>query len=229
MTGGLAKTTRLVAKRLRQPATVIAALALFVALGGGAASYASGLISGSQIKNHTIAENKLTSKAIKALRGQRGPTGATGATGATGPTGATGETGATGATGPQGIQGVQGPVGPSSTTSTYHASILFFGTTDTTIASLDLPARSYVVMAKATIGNGLEDEQSYCELQDTYAGHLDRTDIFTPALRVAPLSLLAPLTTTGSTVDIDCQSTSVQTYAENIHLTAIKVGSVTGD
>jgi hypothetical protein len=63
-------------KRLRHPATVIAALALFVALGGGTAAYASGLISGSQIKNHSISEKKLTSAAIRALRGQRGPTAA---------------------------------------------------------------------------------------------------------------------------------------------------------
>jgi hypothetical protein len=56
---------------LTHPATVIAAFALFVALGGTAA-WASGLISGSQIKNHSVAKNKLTKRAIKALRGQRG-------------------------------------------------------------------------------------------------------------------------------------------------------------
>ena len=57
-------------KRLAHPATIIAALALFVAFGGGAAAYASGLISGSQIKNHSISEKKLTKKAIKALGAQ---------------------------------------------------------------------------------------------------------------------------------------------------------------
>lgn len=35
---------KLVMKRLQPPATVVAALALFVALGGGAAAYASGLV-----------------------------------------------------------------------------------------------------------------------------------------------------------------------------------------
>jgi len=63
-------------KHLKHPATIIAALALFVAFGGGAAAYASGLISGSQIKNHSIPEKKLTKKAIKAL----GPSGSNGAT-----------------------------------------------------------------------------------------------------------------------------------------------------
>jgi len=84
-------------KGLKHPATVIAALALFIALGGGAA-WASGLIPGSKIKNHSIAAKKLTKSAIKSLHGKRG---------------ATGPKGATGAQGIQGVQGVQGPPGPS--------------------------------------------------------------------------------------------------------------------
>jgi hypothetical protein len=72
-------------KRLKHPATIIAAIALFVALGGGA--YASGLINGSQIKNHSIAKKKLTKKAIKQLKGNRGPAGPPGAAGAPGATG----------------------------------------------------------------------------------------------------------------------------------------------
>ncbi len=54
-------------KPLRHPATVIAAAALFMAMGGGAYAAAQKLISGSQIKNHSIPENKLTSSAIAAL------------------------------------------------------------------------------------------------------------------------------------------------------------------
>jgi hypothetical protein len=73
-------------KHLRHPATVIAALALFVALGGGAA-WAGGLISGSQIKNHSIPAKKLTKKAINSLHGARGPRGAPGTPG--GPAGGT--------------------------------------------------------------------------------------------------------------------------------------------
>lgn len=106
-------------KYLKHPATVIAALALFVALGGGAA-WASGLISGSQIKNHSIAEKKLTRKAIHALRGQRGPRGKRGATGSTGATGAAGAPGAQGPPGPSNMirwnttSGVRDVVGTSS-------------------------------------------------------------------------------------------------------------------
>src|ERR1051326_3498647 len=90
-------------KALKHPATIVASLALFVALGGGAA-LASGLISGTKIENHTIAEKKLTNSAIRALRGQRGPRGLTGATGATG---STGPTGPGGAAGPAGVSGYQ--------------------------------------------------------------------------------------------------------------------------
>jgi hypothetical protein len=91
-------------KRLLHPATIIAAVALFVALGGGA--WASSLISGSSIKNHSISEKKLTKKAIKALHGQRG---------ARGPKGSTGAQGSQGSQGIQGIQGIQGQPGPSNT------------------------------------------------------------------------------------------------------------------
>lgn len=59
-------------KQLRHPATVIAALASVVALGGGAA-WASGMIRGSQIRNHSIASKKLTKRAINSLRGTLGP------------------------------------------------------------------------------------------------------------------------------------------------------------
>lgn len=72
-------------KHLKHPATFIAALALFVALGGGAT--ASILISGSHIRNHSIAKKKLTRHTIRALRGSRGPRGLTGATGPRGPAG----------------------------------------------------------------------------------------------------------------------------------------------
>jgi hypothetical protein len=84
-------------KRLQAPSPVylIAVAALFFALGGGAA-WASGLISGKQIVDHSIPARKLTRGAIKSLRGMPGPAGPRGARGAPG------SPGATGAPGPQG-------------------------------------------------------------------------------------------------------------------------------
>jgi hypothetical protein len=75
-------------KNLRHPATVIAAIALFMALGSGA--WASGLISGSHIRNHSIAAKKLTKRAIRTLHGKRGPRGPVGPAGAAGPQGPAG-------------------------------------------------------------------------------------------------------------------------------------------
>lgn len=55
--------------RAPSPALVISLIALFVALGGTTA-YASGLISGKQIADHSIPAKKLTAAAVYALRGQ---------------------------------------------------------------------------------------------------------------------------------------------------------------
>jgi hypothetical protein len=99
-------------RRLKHPATIIAALALFVALAGGTVAYASGLISGSQIKNHSIPAKKLTSSAIKSLHGQRGPAG---------PAGPQGPMGVSGPVGPQGAAGATGPQGPGGRIVTYGA------------------------------------------------------------------------------------------------------------
>ncbi|MFL5914616.1 MAG: hypothetical protein ACJ752_03130 [Gaiellaceae bacterium] len=83
------------------PALVISVLALFVGLGGGAAAYASGLIPGSQIKNHSIPAKKLTKKAIRSLHGERG---ARGPVGPSGPAGPTGPAGLKGQSAPQGLR-----------------------------------------------------------------------------------------------------------------------------
>jgi hypothetical protein len=63
---------------------LVAYIALLVALSGS--SYAAApLISGSQIKPHSIPKNRLTNKAIAQLKGNRGPRGVRGATGPAGP------------------------------------------------------------------------------------------------------------------------------------------------
>jgi hypothetical protein len=94
-------------KHFKHPATVVAALALFVALGGGA--WASALISGAKIKNHSIPAKKLTKSAIRSLHGMRGKRGPAGAVGPAGPQG------------PQGAKGPVGPQGPGGTIVTYNA------------------------------------------------------------------------------------------------------------
>jgi hypothetical protein len=197
------------------PAFVISALALFVALGGTSLAAAS-YIDGSRIKSHTIAEAKLTTKAIKLLRGQRGLTGPPGPAGAQGPQGAQGA---------QGAKGSTGGVGPSDAYSTYVPSPVALGVGDKTVASLTLAAGSYAVIAKTTLympsmqGTG-------CELVDSVAGVIDRNNV-SPVMYDTP-ALLAPLTTAGSMVTVQCGSNETDAQASYTHLVAIKVGSVTG-
>lgn len=90
------------------PALCISSVALFVALGGTA--YASGLIPGSQIKNHSIPAKKLTASAIESLHGQRGPQGPQGPQGVQGPKGDAGPKGDTGPQGPGAISFIKGDV-----------------------------------------------------------------------------------------------------------------------
>lgn len=108
--------------RVRTRVAAAVGVAALVTMAGVGGAVAGSQINGSQIKNGTVAADKLTSHAIAVLRGNTGKTGAkgaTGATGATGPAGATGAQGATGtagqdgATGPAGPAGAQGPAGPA--------------------------------------------------------------------------------------------------------------------
>ena len=96
-------------KRTRfTPATVLASIALFVAL-AGTATAGTALITGAQIKNGSIGLADLNPAAKVALRGQNGPAGPAGANGAAGPQGPGGPQGPQG---PQGAQGPQGSPGP---------------------------------------------------------------------------------------------------------------------
>ncbi len=89
-------------------ANVMATVAVFIALGGGA--YAAiqlaknsvgtkqlkrGAVTGKKVRNATLEERKLTARAIAALKGRKGDKGARGPKGDTGKTGAPGTPGAT--------------------------------------------------------------------------------------------------------------------------------------
>ena len=134
-------------KRIR-PSTVIAALALFIVI-GGTATAASGLINGKkikpgtvsakQIKNKTITTAKLAPSTVKSLKGKAGPQGATGSAGTMGPTGATG---------PAGEPGSDGVITP------LVSAVQEFNLpadTQTEVAAIDVAAGTYLLQAKARI------------------------------------------------------------------------------
>jgi hypothetical protein len=90
------------------PATVIAMVALFVALAGSATA-GTALITGAQIKDGSIGLPDLSANAKRALKGQRGPRGYQGPQGASGLTGAPGAPGARGGFDPAKLKYITGP------------------------------------------------------------------------------------------------------------------------
>jgi hypothetical protein len=90
---------------------VVASVALFVALSGGAYATTQALIGSAQIKNGSIELADISAKAKKALKGQRGPRGFSGANGANGANGLPGPQGPQGPAGPQGAPGANGANG----------------------------------------------------------------------------------------------------------------------
>jgi hypothetical protein len=86
------------------PATILAAIALFVALTGTAVAGANALITGAQIKNGSIGLADLSGSAKAALKGKRGPAGQRGAAGLAGPAGLPGPAGPAG---PKGVEVVK--------------------------------------------------------------------------------------------------------------------------
>jgi hypothetical protein len=121
------------------PATVIATLALFVAIGGSAT--AAGLINGKdikpgtvtakQLKNKAVTKAKLAPSAVAALRGPAGPAGAPGQPGQ------------------DGQDGQDGVVSPLTATTEYAE----LGG-DHTILSLEPAPGAYLITAKATLTAG---------------------------------------------------------------------------
>jgi Collagen triple helix repeat (20 copies) len=95
-------------------ANVVATLALFVALGGGAVAatkLGKNSVGTRQLKNGAVTEAKLAATAQAALRGAqgaRGEAGPKGEAGAAGTAGAPGERGAPGVEGPPGQEGPSG-------------------------------------------------------------------------------------------------------------------------
>jgi hypothetical protein len=139
-------------RRLRPtPAIFVALIALVLAMGGSA--IAASLITSKQIKDGTIQTKDISKKALKSLRGKRGPAGAAGAAGTAGAAGAKGD---------------KGDAGPSHSYTDIGVSTLFNGTAnnDTTVASVTVPAGTYVIKADVLANNNLASQQTFtCRLE----------------------------------------------------------------
>ena len=222
--------------RRPSPALVVAALALFVALGGvsyaaatiGSAQIKNNSIKGKDIKNRTIKTSDISKKARNALKGQ------TGARGATGPAG------------PQGVQGPvgqTGPMGPSTLRSDENTSsfISLPTCTDTglgnctAILSVTLGAGSHLIQAKTNIDNAdvtASDISNRCGIVMGEDDVLDeaRTPLYPNSQPGEAESIaLAKVVTAeaGTVVSLRCTELGGEALRLNDpRLTALQVGSV---
>lgn len=184
--------------------TLIAALALFVVLGGSATA-ASGLISGSKIKNRTISQKKLSIPLIKSLKGKTGPRGLTGAPGQT---------------------GQAGPPGPSGLTTFSKTGSLNNQTPDVQheVASMNgLPGARYLIIAKVNVFSattGLVE----CGLSTNGGGGSDSglwTATVNGARAVIPMQLVS--TAAISSLSVKCEASGLNAaYVADIN--AMPVG-----
>ena len=172
-------------------ASVVATLALFIALGG--ASYAAiqipkNSVGAKQLKKNAVSSAKVKNRSLLAVdfrRGQlpRGATGPIGPSGATGPAGADGLTGATGEQGAMGATGATGPAGDrgatGSTGATGAAGVM--GATGATGATGPTgSSATAVMMGRAQLGTGNE--------------YFSPSGTSTPSASLASVSMLSPST-----------------------------------
>lgn len=148
------------------PATIIALVALVVALGGtgyAVVALQPNSVGTAQLRNAAVTSKKVKNGSLMAVdfkkgqlpRGPRGYEGEVGATGATGPTGATGAQGPVGAEGPAGpagatgATGATGPPGPTQGRTWTQASggVSSCSPTDLITQTLTLPTTSRLQLA----------------------------------------------------------------------------------
>lgn len=204
-------------RRLPSPATLIAIVAMFALL-GGTATAASGLINGKkikkgtvtgkQIKNKSLALNKLKPAAVKKLQG------------ATGPRGAQGPAGAKGEAGPQGPAGIVAPITGSDTNEE------LANNAETTVLTVGVPkAGTYVINAKTNLFALQDTSRVECHLyaNETSVDMVQWT-ASEPNARV-PVSLLAVADAApGGPIRVKCKFTDGNGSAFDTKVVAIPVG-----
>jgi hypothetical protein len=167
-------------------------------------------------------------------QGQSGTAGAQGLNGIQGPSGPAGPQGSTGpqgATGPAGPTGPQGPPGQGSvyTTVNQNFGLIAENSPGSELATLDLPAGNYAVIAKVVLSTNFADQYAGCSLSPVNGGS-DSTMLQVHAGTGGgplPVTLtgVSQLTEPGS-VTLSCAAVSgSRISAEAIRLTAIVAGS----
>jgi Collagen triple helix repeat (20 copies) len=134
-------------------ANVIATLALFLVLGGGAYAATTlprNSVGTGQLKPEAVTAGKIAKKTRQQLQGERGLTGPQGPQGKTGAKGATGAKGSTGAAGAKGATGTAGTDGTGPSFEVFTSSER---ATPGTVLAQSLGAGSYAISADVSIAN----------------------------------------------------------------------------
>jgi len=199
-------------------ANVVATLALVFAMTGGALAAKHYLI------NST---SQINPKVLKKLHGAKGRTGATGARGAQGLPGASGGPGA---------EGKQGPLGPSNAYTALNTSFVETKFPENvTLASVNVPAGSYVVTGKVlainettarqlasceVVTNGNEEDSSSATVEPIGGTSFNGRATIT---LLEGVTLAAP-----GTVQVDCgtSNASEKMKLTEAQLSAVQVGAL---
>jgi len=206
--------------RLPKVSTVVACLALFIAIGGSAYAakdlltgkdIAKNTLTGKNVKNGSLKKADLNKKAVASLQGAKGAKGEKG------------DQGANGEQGPQGIQGVPGTNGvvtPQEARDDNPEPVT--NGTEEVVLSKTVPAGAYAVTAEAdsfSVGTGIGG----CGLA-AGATSLDDAVFNSAAGSRIPVSLLG-VTPAGTTqITVSCNAGATDISISEVSLVAIPVG-----
>ena len=189
-------------------ANVMATVALFVALGGGAyaaTALPSNSVGTKQLKNRAVTPAKVAPKTIALFKGKKGGKGDPG------------RQGPQGIPGLQGVRGETGPIGPSNA---------HFGSSAGAQASVSVPAGDYVVFGQGDFDNvGVNPATGECNLAGP-GGSFGGTDAVTIPVGTSEETSsqgVVHVTSAGS-ITGSCVAGGVGTFVKTT-ITAIKVGS----
>ena len=163
---------------------------------------------------------------LQGARGAQGPQGAQGVPGATGPQGVPGPQGLPGDVGRRGPVGPQGPIGPSDGFSAALSGAAF-GDSGAVLASLTLPAGTYLVDAAAYIAL----EQSGGPFDTVSCGLDGPGDTFATVTAFGqvtfPLGASVEIPEGGGEVTVECVKGEPGSVRASGTLQAVKVGALT--
>lgn len=203
-------------------AHAIALIALIVALSGSAYAAVSlprDSVGTRQLRTGAVTKSKISKRTRAALHGARGSRGKTGHAGATGPKGPIGPTGA------RGGAGAAGTTGPSDLYAAGNSGVNL-SHTNTTVASVTVPAGSYVLEATVNVNASPKGEIG-CSIETTGTTYDGKAvdPAADGANEVIALSGAATFTT-PQTLRLDCSTFSTSAFAGNARLFAIKTGRI---